>query len=214
MDTDWHERVRRVLAGESLQVVFQPVYALDDGRLVVVEALARFTDPGLVHPPDVWFAQAARFGLHVALELAAIELAIDTISDQDPAVELHVNASPDTLSDPALATLARRLGPRPMTVELTEHVVIDDYFRLQASMNQLRARGIRIAVDDVGAGFASLRHIVRLAPDIIKFNVSLTQGLRQDPIRRALATSLTQFARQADITLIAESIEDPADLTS
>ncbi len=73
---------------------------------------------------------------------------------------------------------------------------------------------MRIAVDDAGAGFASLRHIVRLSPDIIKLDISLTQHIREDPVLRALAAALVQFAHQTGTELIAEGIETTADLAA
>lgn len=212
-DPGWGPRIRDMLDRRAFRAVFQPIYALDDGRLIAVEALSRFdTDPQ--HPPDVWFAQAAAVGLGVDLELAAVEKALDASIDLPDGVALTFNASPETLADVRLIELLDRHRQRPLIAEVTEHVIVDDYTRLDTALAALRVRGVRLAVDDAGAGFASLRHIVRLKPEFIKLDLSLTQNLRRDPVRQALAQLLLQFAAQIGSDIIVEGIETPADLAT
>lgn len=129
-------------------------------------------------------------------------------------VELSVNCSPATLTDPRFHELAAGHPRRRLIVEVTEHAVVDDYPSLERSLARLRDLGARLAIDDAGAGISSLRHIVRLGPDIIKLDISLTQHLQDDPVRRALADCLIQFADRTDSQLVAEGIEDVADLVA
>ncbi len=202
-----------VLAQRRFHPVFQPVYSLHDGRLVAVEALTRFdTDPQAA--PDIWFARAARAGLGEQLELAAIAAAI-AASDQLPGeVALSVNCSPRTLVRPELLQLVAERRPRPLIVEVTEHAAVDDYATLTDAVDRLRQHDVRLAVDDAGAGFASLRHVVRLDPELIKLDLSLVQNLRGDPVKEALADCLIDFARRTGSRLVAEGIEHPADLVT
>ncbi len=203
--------VAEVLTRRRFHVVFQPIYSLHDGRLRAVEALARFDgDPS--RPPNVWFAAAARAGLGVELELAAIESAFSHAALVPDDVALSVNCSPQALADPRLPAFFLTQRPRPVILELTEHAIVDDYQLLDAAIARLRSWGAKLAIDDAGAGFASLRHIVRLAPEIIKLDISLTQNLRHDPVRRALADCLIRFARETGSELIAEGIEHDHDL--
>ena len=97
-------------------------------------------------------------------------------------------------------------------LEITEHVRVDDYGQLLDRLGRLRRAGIRLAVDDAGAGFASLHHILKLCPDIIKLDIVLTRDIDRDPIKRALASSLVSFSRDVGGTLIAEGIETAAEL--
>ncbi len=206
------EELRSLLRERRFDVVFQPIYSFDTGGLEAVEALARF-DTSCPQPPDVWFARAAQLGLGEQLELAIIERALERSSSALPGgVALSVNCSPATLRSPALLQLLSRAPDRPIVVEITEHAAIDDYPGLLPAVAALRAQGVRLAVDDAGAGFASFRHIVRLDPDIIKLDISLTQNVRQDPVRRALAAAIVDFVRQTDGQLITEGIEQSADL--
>lgn len=208
------QQIRDVLDAGQFTSVFQPIYDLDDGHLVAVEALTRFHDHLPPQPPDVWFADAAQAGLGIDLELTTMQAALTATRDLPDRVALTVNASPAVLEDPRLLELLDRYPGRHLIVEITEHAAIDDYTRLQAALSELRKRGARIAVDDAGAGFASLRHILRLSPDIIKLDISLTQHVREDPVLRALAAALVQFAHQTGTELIAEGIETTADLTA
>jgi EAL domain-containing protein (putative c-di-GMP-specific phosphodiesterase class I) len=210
-DPAW-TRVHTVLVHGRFHPVFQPIYSLADGRLLTVEALTRFTaEP--VRPPDVWFAEAHAVGLGIELELATLRAALREGGALPAGVELAVNLSPGVLVDPRVhAELTDREGGQPLLVEVTEHAAVDDYPRLTAVLDQLRAAGIRVAVDDAGAGFASLRHVVRLAPDVLKLDRTLTRDVHVDPVQRSLATCLAAFARQTGTQLVAEGVEHPDEL--
>ena len=212
-ESGWQLRVRRVLDGGRFRVVFQPIFTLDDGRLFAVEALARF-DAEPRQRPDLWFARAAQVGLGVELELAAIEAALEASTELPTQVALSFNASPRTLADGRLLRMLDRHAGRRLIAEVTEHAVVDDYRHLETCLAALRSRGVRVAVDDAGAGFASLRHIVRLQPDYIKLDPSLTQNLGDDPVRRPLADCLVQFALRTDSAILVEGIETAADLAT
>jgi len=205
------ERVRAVLEGEALTMVFQPIADLDTGRTVGVESLARFaTEP--LRPPDVWFDEAAEVGLGRDLELAAIRGALDQLAQLPPGMLLSLNASPATAMEPELLELlAAPVAPR-VVLELTEHYRVPDYPALLSSLDALRGHGVRIAVDDAGAGYAGLQQILDLHPDLIKLDLMLTRGVDADPVRGALAAALVTFAQKTGAVLIAEGIETPAEL--
>jgi EAL domain-containing protein (putative c-di-GMP-specific phosphodiesterase class I) len=203
--------IRDVLTGDQLQMVFQPVVDLDSGDVVGVEALARFrcSPP---RPPNEWFAEAEHVGLGVELELFAVQRALANIELLEPGNFMSVNVSPATaMTEELRARLAVAPGHR-VVLELTEHVRVHDYDALWPAFDELRAQGVRIAVDDAGAGYASLQHILRLRPDIVKLDNELTHAIHADPPRRALAAALTSFAGEIGAALVAEGIETPEDL--
>ena len=152
-------RIRGVLDGSGPEIVFQPIVDLDSSLVVVYEALSRFADS---EPPDRWFADADLVGLRAELELQAAGAALRYLDDLPPASLLSINISPHILG----VELCQRLGKRAGRVvfELTEHTAVEDYDALAGVLSDLRLQGARIAVDDVGAGFASLRHILQLGP--------------------------------------------------
>ncbi|HET6771142.1 MAG TPA: EAL domain-containing protein [Actinomycetota bacterium] len=196
-------RVRQMVERSEFHTVFQPIIDLRNSRVVGLEALARFPD----NPPDVWFEDAAAAGLNEDLELATLQLALKTAGQLPDGLYLSVNLSPATMTSPSFAQVLQGFPLDRLVVEVTEHAPVDDYEALDAVVAPLRAAGCRLAVDDVGAGFSSLRHILRLGPDIIKLDISLTRHIDSDPPRRALATALISFASAIKAAIVAEGIE-------
>lgn len=213
VDRDLIPHVADVLAHRRFRPAFQPIYGLADGRLLAVEAVTRF-DGVPDRSPDRWFAAAHATGLGVELEVAAIEAALDGADGLPAGVGLSVNASPATVADRRLVDLVRARPGRPLTVEITEHAVIEDYALLREALAALVCLGVELAVDDAGAGFASLQHIVQLEPDVIKLDMSLTQDVAGSPLRRALAASIVDFTERSGARLVVEGVETVEDLTA
>jgi EAL domain-containing protein (putative c-di-GMP-specific phosphodiesterase class I) len=206
---EW-SRVREVLDRDDIDIEFQPVFDLNDCSIVSLEALARFwTEP--MRSPSAWFAEATEVGLGVELELAAIRSALQRLHDFPPEIDIALNVSPTTALDRRFCELLLDVADR-VVIEITEHAQVDDYEQLRRALAPLRQRGARVAIDDVGAGFANLRHILRLAPDLVKLDLSLTQEISRDPAREALATSLVGFAEGVGASIVAEGISSDEDL--
>jgi EAL domain-containing protein (putative c-di-GMP-specific phosphodiesterase class I)/DNA-binding NarL/FixJ family response regulator len=206
------KRIRRALDEEgNLTIVFQPIFSLS-GPTVGAEALARFRGPPM-RGPERWFAEADQVGLRRELELAAIKAALSALPRLPPGIYLSLNASPKTLMSAGLRKLLLASSdPARVVIEVTEHARIDDYERLNAAFDRVRELGVRLAVDDAGAGFASLRHILRMSPDFIKLDRTLIDGIQTDRSRQALAAGLISFAEHIDATVIAEGIEQLAEV--
>ena len=200
------ERVRRLLTEGSFLMVFQPIANLRNSSVIGLEALARF-DGDPARGPEAWLAEAESLGLRLDLELAAVRTALGYLELLPTNAFLAVNLSPSTAVEARFLESLDGLATERIVIEVTEHARVQDYDALNAALKVLRARGVRLAIDDAGAGFASLQHIVRLAPDFIKLDITLTRGIDADPVRRALATALITFASEIDATIIAEGIE-------
>ena len=142
----------------------------------------------------------------------AISSALGRLDEFPDDVALALNVSPVTAIDPRFCELLLDVADR-LVIEITEHAQVDDYDTLRLALAPLRERGAQLAIDDVGAGFANLRHILRLAPDIVKLDLSLTQEIARDPARRALATSLVDFADGVGASIVAEGISSDEDLS-
>lgn len=204
------QQVRRLLGGGGIAVVFQPMVDLATAAVIGLEALVRFESKG-GRPPTGWFERAASLGLLVELELAAARCSLRRLKDVPGSAFLALNLSPDTATSPRFLEEIAGLPGERVVIEVTEHARVDDYDALNHSLAHLRARGVRLAIDDAGAGFASLQHIVRLSPDFIKLDMTLTRGVDADPVRRALATALISFASEIGAAIIAEGIETEAE---
>jgi EAL domain-containing protein (putative c-di-GMP-specific phosphodiesterase class I) len=203
--------VRHILTAGAAHSVVQPVMRLRDGVTVAYEALARF-DPVVFATPDRAFAAADACGPGLELELLALSKALERLDSLPAGIWLGLNLSAATVAHPrAQAVLLRHCASANLGVEITEHTPIHDYDRLNAALLPLRTAGINIVVDDAGAGFASLSHILQLRPDTIKLDISLVRGIHDDPVRRALARSLVGFAHESGAALIAEGVETEAE---
>jgi EAL domain-containing protein (putative c-di-GMP-specific phosphodiesterase class I) len=203
-----------LLASADLQIAFQPIVGLATGSVVGVEALSRFpTRPRT--PPDVIFAEALNAGLGLNLELLAVRCALAEARVLDPSLYIAVNVSPSVLANPALtdAIQASGLDLTRIVIEVTEHSSVSDYSKLTHPRQRLRHLGVRLAIDDAGAGYASLRHIVALSPDIIKIDRDLITDLDTDRAKRALVMAVVGYAKEIGTTLvIGEGVETAGEL--
>ncbi len=205
------DRVRAAIAGHGLAMAFQPIVDVGGGEVIGFEALTRFTATP-ARGPDVWFAEAAGVGLGVELEAAAVRLALADLPNLPREAYLAINVSPPTVVSRQLDDLLADVPPHRIVLEVTEHTAIEAYEQLAAVLRSFRQRGLRVAVDDAGAGYASFRHILRLRPHIIKLDMALTRDIDQDPARRALASALITFADSTGSTIVAEGVETAREL--
>jgi EAL domain-containing protein (putative c-di-GMP-specific phosphodiesterase class I) len=205
-------RIRRLLdGGNGFRVAFQPIFDLRNRSVVGYEALSRFTG-GPSRAPNEWFAEAADLGLGVELEIAAVQAALTCFDDMPDHAYLSVNVSPEAMTSSSFFKAITGKAEDRLVVEVTEHARVESYAELAETVLALRGRGVRLAIDDVGAGFASLRHVLRLRPDIIKLDITLTRSIDTDPVRRALASSFIRFADDIHATIAAEGIETGGEL--
>ena len=205
---DWPRLVADVLADPArLQLVFQPIVALQDGVVVGYEALARFpATPGVT--PDRWFAAADALGQGAALEALVVGRCLDLRPTLPPNCFLTVNVSPHLLTEPALRDLLLSAGDlRPIVLELTEHEAVGDLRPLVALRDELARQGALLALDDAGSGHSGLQQMTRVRPHLIKLDRALVDGADRDEVKLALAELLGEFAGRIDAWLLAEGIE-------
>ncbi|MFJ4027501.1 EAL domain-containing protein [Paenarthrobacter sp. NPDC089989] len=199
----------------TLSTAFQPIRALDTGLVLGVEALTRFAGrPG--QSPGMSFETASLAGCVVELEFRAMEAALIAAAVLPPHVYVSVNLSPQSCLDPRLDEVIgnARVRPRRVVLELTEHSRITDYDALRASLARVRAAGLRIAVDDTGAGFASMRHVLELKPDFIKLDRGIIGGIDTDYAKRAFGVAMVGFSSSTGAILVAEGIEREGELAT
>ncbi len=204
-------RLRPLLDRDGPVVLLQPIVELAGGTRVGAEALSRFPQEW-GQPPDEVFADADLIGERENLELAALRRAADHL----PCVAGYIamNISPATLYSPGGVPFLTGLPLERIVLELSEHDPIQDYERLRTVLAPLRARGMRLAIDDVGAGYSSLRHIVATGPDVIKLDRSIVAGVAGDPVLAVVVHALTELATAVGATVVAEGIETAADATT
>lgn len=203
--------IKGMLAQQDFKIALQPIMGISEASPVGFEALCRFrSDP--YRPPNVWFEDARQVGLQADLELSVIKAALKTLDHLPDHVYLSVNASPATVNTGQLAEIIEPYPADRIVLEVTEHEQVADMELLLDELIALRSKGMRLAVDDAGAGYSGLQQIIRLQPDIIKLDISLTTGLDKDVIRRSLASALVGFANETNAKIVAEGIETAGEL--
>ncbi|MFM2279141.1 MAG: hypothetical protein RLZZ444_1372 [Pseudomonadota bacterium] len=202
--------VEGALSSGDPAIVFQPIVSLDDRRHSGFEALSRFAaEP--IRSPDRWFADAEAAGIGGRVELLAAQRALLEARALPAEATIGVNLSPKTILTSAITPLVSQIDPSRLVIELTEHAPVEDYESLIAALAPIRRSGVRIAIDDAGAGYASLQHVLKLEPDIIKFDVSLTRGIDNDQRRVALVGALVEYCRRTGTSVVAEGVETQAE---
>ncbi len=209
-----YERLAQLLRPGRSKPVYQPVFDLRSGEVAGYEALTRFADyPG--ESTEDLFREAHDAGLGAELELHTARQAVAGFRQElvrSPATYLAVNASPGLLYRPALLEALALLPAGRVVVEITEQHQFDNYDQLRQAVNLVHARGMRVAVDDMGSGFAGLQRLVDVKPEIVKLDRALTARIDTDPARRALVAAMRQFADDLGLSVIAEGIEREAQL--
>lgn len=198
--------IRRSLGAVPVTTLLQPVVDLASGAVVGYEALS---DLNLRPNQDAqtWFRDAAVLGLHDDDGVLLVALALRELDRLPKHTYLSINLSPVTLLSPHLLELLRDVDTNRLVFEITEHLPVADYGVLDVPVRQLRERGVRVAVDDAGAGFASLQHILSLRPEIVKLDASLIRGIETDEARHSLIAGLRTFIADIPADCVAEGVE-------
>jgi EAL domain-containing protein (putative c-di-GMP-specific phosphodiesterase class I) len=210
-------RMHAVIAGSGRHPVLQPIVDLVSGRTVAAEGMTRFTvastSGSAVRTPAQWFDDAARLGLREELELATAAAVLDLLDTEVPEqAAVTVNLSPSTLVGGGFPQLITGRPVHRIVVEMTEHALVEDYEELAARLAPSRAAGMQVAVDDAGAGYASLQHVLAVSPDLIKIDMALVRGSDGDLARRTLLMALADFAEVTGCRLVAEGVETDGEL--
>ena len=206
------EDITQVLQDEAtIQTVFQPIVSLDDGHTMGFESLSRFrAEPQ--RPPDKWIAEAHAVGLGLEIEVECVRRAMalrHTILD---GAYLSVNMSPDAILAPEMELALGTDTLEGIVIEITEHDAVSDYARLSARLADYRGRGAKVAIDDAGAGHASMRHVTQLNPDYIKIDRSLIHDIHLDLAKQAIVGSMVSLEAKLGSRVVAEGIETTDEL--
>lgn len=208
-----------ILAQGSLHSLFQPIICLSERRILGYEALSRGPSNSPLHSPVALFSVASHAGRLSELEIACRESACRRFSEQKLPGKLFLNISPESLMETAhqpgrTLQLLRDFGipPSQVVIELTEQTPTDDFDLLQTALHHYRDMGFAIALDDLGAGYSSLRLWSELRPDYVKIDRHFIDGIHQDALKREFVGSILQIARASRAQVIAEGIELPEEL--
>jgi EAL domain-containing protein (putative c-di-GMP-specific phosphodiesterase class I) len=197
-----------VRAIETLHMVFQPIVSWTKRDVTAYEALVRTREPSLARP-DLLFSAAERLDMIVPLGRRIRAEVARSIEETPAAASVFVNVHGGELADDDLyapdAPLSR-VADR-VVLEITERWSLDNFHDVRERMHKLRMLGFRIAVDDLGAGYAGLTSFARLRPEVVKLDMSLVRGVHEDPTRQHLIRSLNGVCSDLGIRVVAEGVE-------
>ncbi|MCJ8170093.1 EAL domain-containing protein [Pseudomonas sp. A3.4] len=209
-----------ILQHGRLSTLFQPIFSLSEQRILGYEALTRGPSNSPLHAPNTLFSIARQQGCLSELEQAARQSAVQRFSEHQLPGKLFLNICPETLLEPqhrsgrTLQLLQKlNIAPSDVVIELTEQSPIEDVALLDTALNHYRNMGFSIALDDLGAGYASLRLWSELRPDYVKIDRHFIEGIHYDALKREFVSSILQMAKAAQARVIAEGIERPEELS-
>jgi EAL domain-containing protein (putative c-di-GMP-specific phosphodiesterase class I) len=207
-----HERLRvaELIESATLDIALQPIFDVHNGRCLGMEALARF--PATYGATEDVFDSATSVGLGLALERLALGRAITVLPLLMPQQYLAVNLTPLVAHQLAAAGEARAELLPNLVLEITEHEAVESYAELRRVLQPSRDQGLRLAIDDAGAGYASLKHVVELDPDIIKIDRSLVHGATTDRARRSAISAFILLGLDIGALVVAEGVDNQQDL--
>lgn len=210
------ERMRDLIVNRQLTSVFQPIVQIPGGPVQAYEALIRGPEGTDLFSPAMLFNLAGHADLVGELDRACCETVLSSLAGLPEDALLFANVLPTLINDGGfrsrmIETVSRGIGRERMVLELNEGVAIRSYDVLSKGLEELRAQGVRVAVDDLGAGYANLDHVVKLKPDFLKLDISMVRGVHQSSVKQALIASMVSVGRAVGATVIAEGIEEQAE---
>ncbi|HIQ51770.1 MAG TPA: EAL domain-containing protein, partial [Pseudomonas pachastrellae] len=208
-----------ILNRAAVTTLFQPIVSTLEERVVGFEALSRGPSNSPLHSPLTLFAAARHHGILTELEMLCRERAISRFRSLGLPGKLFLNVSPESLLEQqhyrgqTLALLeANGLTADQIVIELTEQAPIEDLSLLQSALHYYRDMGLSIALDDLGAGYSSLRLWSELQPEYVKIDRHFIDGIHRDPVKREFVSSILQMAKASRAQVIAEGIEQQEEL--
>jgi EAL domain-containing protein (putative c-di-GMP-specific phosphodiesterase class I) len=213
-----YEALERLIAGEGLSMAVQPIVDVASGTAHAYEALARFAAPGKSTSPLHWLSLAGELGQRPALERACVRAGLELLGERPHGTSLSLNVSaPVLVQEHTMELLEVACARLPdllagLIVEITEETLVHGDAQLAGAIEWLRARGARLAVDDMGAGYSGLRQITSVRPSYLKLDRSLVSGIDGDDERAALIGALVGYCRQVGSALVAEGVETEAEM--
>ena len=214
-----------LMLAENFQTAFQPILALGEGETIGFEVLNRPASTPIFPTTEEFYSYIGKSNNVFRIEGFLRKLSLQRYAEQLQGAKNHreglifLNIQPQVLTDPSYrsgTTLdllkTYNLSPDKVVLELTEKEAVTDYTQFEKIIDNYRQQGFRIAVDDAGTGYNSLKTIVSLKPEFIKLDKSLIRGIHNEPAQQQLVELLLEFAAQSNTKIIAEGIEDCLEL--
>ena len=211
--------LHEILQQRKLSALFQPILDMRSGEIAGYEGLIRGPADSPLHSPFNLFATAQRYGLSLETEMLSRHIVLETFAQLDLPGSLFLNVSPETLTHPRFKNgrtldfmMEVGIAPERVIIELTENQPTYDFATMCGALLHYRSMGFKIALDDLGEGFSSLRLWSELRPDIVKIDMHFVQGVDADPVKLQFLKSIQCIAESCGTHVVAEGVETEAEL--
>lgn len=208
-----------ILSQRNLTALFQPILDLKGSEFIGFEGLIRGPSNSPLHSPFNLFGAAQQHGLSLDIEMLCRQIVLQTFARLKLPGSLFLNVSPMALTHPSFKNgqtleYMQQVGitPEQVIIELTENQPTFDFEAVRNALRHYRNMGFKIAMDDLGAGFSSLRLWSELCPEFVKIDMHFVQGANSDPLKRQFLKSIQQIAESSGSHVIAEGVESEAEL--
>jgi diguanylate cyclase (GGDEF)-like protein len=212
-------QLHEIIQQRKLTALFQPLLDLSSGEFIGYEGLIRGPADNPLHSPANLFSAAQRQGSSLELEMLCRQIVLESFARLNLPGSLFLNISPETLTHPSFKNgqtleFMAQLGisPERVIIEITENQPTYDFVAMRSALLHYRSMGFKIAIDDLGEGFSSLRLWSELRPEFIKIDMHFVQGVDTNPIKQQFLRSIQQIALSCGTHVIAEGVETEAEL--
>lgn len=217
--TEHRHTLLQIIRQGDISTLFQPIFSTIEKKIIGYEALSRGPSNSPLHSPLMLFAAASRCGLLTELEILCRRQAVTLFVSKGLKGLLFLNVLPESLLEPqhspgSTLSIIQQAGmvPENVVIELTEQSPIEDFALLDKALHHYRDMGFSIALDDLGAGYSSLRLWSELHPEFVKIDRHFIDGIHRDPVKREFVGSILNMAKASRAHVIAEGIELPEEL--
>ena len=211
--------LQRILCQQEIRTVFQPIVSLVDGSIFGYEALSRGPVGSPLESPVLLFNRADQEGMTWELEYTCRRLAIERFASFKSPTHLFLNVNPHVIDTPRFREgmteeylASQDLSASRVIIELTEQAIVSNTPEFLSLLDYYKGQGFRLAVDDVGAGYSGLTLICHIKPQFLKLDMALVRHLHRDVFKQQMVKNIVNFAKATQISVIAEGIEEPAEL--
>ena len=193
---------------DTLWMAYQPIVSPRRKQVIAFEALVRTREPSIPHP-GVLFSVAEQLGRVQEVGRAIRASVARTLEEQQPEHDIFINLHPSDLLDEALFSPESPISPfaRQIVLQITERAALDGGADIPGRIRKLRSLGFRVAIDDLGAGYAGLSYFALLTPDVVKLDITLVRNIHREEIKRKLVGSLTSLCNELGMLVVAEGVE-------
>lgn len=209
------EELKKILADEMITPYFQPIYSMKTLKPIGLEALSRPPTSGLIDNAEFLFKTALILDMYSEVEMVCWKTAVAKWKKMVNKEKLFLNCTPYFIESGRLNEgflLELDINPANIVLEITERTAIQKYDTFLKELNMIREMEIKIAVDDVGSGFASLDTVVEIRPDIVKIDRQLVRELHRDDLKYNIMQAIVSFCKKSGVMTVAEGIEEEKEL--